>query len=159
MAAKKKQIGEQKIVCTKDIEEQKLKKIQKEVEKKEILTLEEREKQENYKLTKVATRNVQDIDLDLTQEQLNLLSERNEKFASRSKTYNANQKRTVDMSLTTTYEDKCEDVYNWIQKMFREWYKDNETKPRGYADTHEGRKNLDLYRETKRNLINLYEIL
>lgn len=57
------------------------------------------------------------------------------------------------------YDEKCEDVYYWSQKMIRDWNHDNESKPRGYSETNDGRKSLEVYRETKRHLMNLFEIL
>lgn len=107
----------------------------------------------------VSKRNVQEIDLELTQEQINTLQERNKIFDAREKEVNPNQKRKVDMSLTVEYAEKCEDVYWWMQKMIRDWSHDQETKPRGYSETCEGRKNSEIFRETKRHLLNLYEIL
>ena len=104
-------------------------------------------------------RNVQEVDLELTQEQINTLFERNKAFDEREKEVNPNQKRKVDMSQTVEYPEKCEDVYWWMQKMMRDWSHDNDTKPRGYEESQEGRKNAEIFRETKRHLLNLYEIL
>ena len=102
---------------------------------------------------------MEDVDLGLTQEQINLLTERSENFEKREKENNPNQRRKIDMSLNVPYDDKCQDVYWWIQKMIRDWNHDNESKPRGFSETNEGRKNSEVYRETKRHIMNLYEIL
>jgi hypothetical protein len=106
----------------------------------------------------VALRNTQDVDLELTQEQIKILDERSAEFKKREDENAPNQRRKVDMGLNVAYPEKCQDVYWWMQKMIRDWNHDNESKPRGFSETNEGRKNSEVYRETKRHLMNLYEL-
>lgn len=99
----------------------------------------------------VALRNTQDVDLELTQEQIKTLDERSAEFKKREDENAPNQRRKVDMGLNVVYPEKCQDVYWWMQKMIRDWNHDNESKPRGFSETNEGRKNSEVYRETKRH--------
>jgi len=121
------------------------------------LTAEEREREENIVMRDISKRNVQQVDLEITQDKIDLMMEHNAKFLLREKEKNPTdtRKKVLHLGWAIPYNEKCDDVYIWIQKMMRDWNHDIQTKPRGYTETNEGRKSAELYRESKRYLMNL----
>lgn len=64
-----------------------------------------------------------------------------------------------DLAVEVDYEEQCMDVHVWVTKTMRDWEHDNLSKPRGWENTLEGKSDINLFRETKRIFINLYETL
>ena len=85
--------------------------------------------------------------------------ERNKEFEKRLKTFPDPQVARPDLSTQISYEEQCQDVHRWVLKTMRDWEHDNLSQPRGWENTLEGRKDISLFRETRRVFWNLYEVL
>lgn len=106
-------------------------------------------------------RDVSKLDMEINQENIDKLMEHNAKFLERfDNIEDKNQQLTkVDASKDVEYDDMCDDVLYFVQKILREWEVDLNSKPSNWEKSLEGRKANKLFKETKRNFLNLYEVL
>ncbi len=83
----------------------------------------------------------------------------NKEFEKRLQKSDEEKVSRPDLSTEILYEEQCNDVQTWVQKCMRDWEHDTLSMPRGWENTLEGRKETNLFRETRRIFWNLYEVL
>lgn len=102
---------------------------------------------------------MQSYELEITQDRINSLLERNKQFAERLKKAEELKVMRPDLAVQVEYDEQCEDVHTWVTKTMREWEHETQSKPMGWEKTLEGTQTLRLFRETRRVFWNLYEVL
>ncbi len=87
------------------------------------------------------------------------LMEHNKEFENRLRKAEELKVMRPDLAVDVDYEEQCMDVHVWVTKTMRDWEHENLSKPRGWENTLEGKSEINLFRETKRIFVNLYETL
>lgn len=130
------------------------------LEKEEPKTEIEKEYDEGMNKVDTTKRDVSKLDRELTQEEINILNQHNENFKERFENIEEkHQMAKIDVSKGIEYDEMCDDVLFFVQKTMRAWELELNSKPTGWEKTLEGRKATRLFKETKRNFLNLYEVL
>jgi len=121
----------------------------------------EKEEEDLKKVKEADTtkRDISEYEIELTQDKINVLMERNKLFEERLHKAVELKVARPDLAVETPYEEQCEDVHVWVLKTMRDWEQDILGQPRGWDNTLEGRKAIELFRETRRIFYNLYELL
>lgn len=99
------------------------------------------------------------FEIELTQERINELMERNKRFEQRQRKAEELKIMRADLAEEVEYAEQCEDVHTWVTKSMRDWEHETLSKPMGWDKTLEGVQTLKLFRETRRVFWNLYETL
>ena len=138
----------------------KVKKI-KPIVKEKILTVEEQKVADNIKVNDTEKRQVPEMDLEVTPEELALFKLHNEAFQKkREETPDDDHLTPPDFSEDVEYNEQCEDVYIFLRKIFEEWELEIKKKENlSEVSQLEVKRSQELFRETKRVMYNLTELL
>jgi len=90
---------------------------------------------------------------------LSRLNEHTENFNSRVLKAEQERVKNFEPADGVEYDEKCDDVMWFIQKTMQDWDHDLAGQMIGWDKSIEGKKARELFRETKRNLTNLVELL
>jgi len=101
-----------------------------------------------------------DIDKPLSEADFSELRIHNEAFKlKREKIDDSDKLNPPDYSEDVEYDEQANDIYNWIRKILTDWEQDIEGKEHQWKNTMEGRRDIETYRDSKRSMMNLSELL
>lgn len=123
-------------------------------------TDEQKNIEENIQVNDVQKRNVADIDKEFTEEDYKLLLDHNIAFQKkRAENPDTDRLNPPDYGEEVEYDEKCDDVYFWLSSMSKDWETTVTNNSEVVNNTRGGRQKMTVFRETKRSMWNLIELL